>query len=294
MNLREIIKKSIDLHFHIGPEIVPRKFNNVNQLIQSMNGRIKGIALKNHFYSTVPFIKEVKCPKNLFLIGSVVLNNSVGGLNPEAIYSASVLSNIPIIVWFPTINAKKFLDKTKFEIAPEWVNKINFKPRLAKDIKGIYIIDKNGKLNQKSIEILKVIKNTKSILATGHISAFESIKLVDKALKMGINKIIITHPIYQKINMTTVEQINLAKKGCFIESCYSMYSIDKIPIKKIAYQIKKIGPSQIILSSDVGQKFSPIPSQALFYFAKLLMREGITLDILYQMLVINTNKLVFD
>lgn len=292
MNLKEIIKQSIDLHFHIGPEIVPRKFNNVNQLIQSINGRIKGIVLKNHFYSTTPFIKEIKCPKNLLLIGSVVLNNYAGGLNPEAIYSASVLSNTSIIVWFPTINAKNFLDKTKFEIAPEWVNKTNFKPRFAKDIKDIFILDKNRNLNQKSIEVLKAIKNTKSILATGHISTDESIKLTDKALNMGIKKIIITHPIYQKINMSIKDQIYLAKKGCFIESCYSMYSIDKISIKKITYQIKKVGPKNIILSSDVGQKFSPSSSEALLIFSKLLIKEGITLENLNQMLVINTNRLI--
>jgi hypothetical protein len=87
---------------------------------------------------------------------------------------------------------------------------------------------------------------------------------------------------------------SLAQKGCFIELCYSMYSIDKVSIAKIAYQIKKIGPKNIILSSDVGQKFSPSSSEALFLFAKLLIKEGVTIEMINQMLAINTNKLISD
>ena len=139
--LNYIIKQAIDLHYHIGPEIIPRKFDNVISLIRNQNNKIKGIALKNHFYQTVPFIKEIKIKSNLILIGSVALNNSIGGLNSQAIYAASIISKDPIIVWFPTINAKNFLEKTKYEIAPEWVNKKGFKARLSKDVNGIYILD---------------------------------------------------------------------------------------------------------------------------------------------------------
>lgn len=291
-SINQIIKSSIDLHYHIGPEIIPRKFDNVISLIKNQNNKIRGVALKNHFYSTVPFIEEVKKNNNLILIGSVVLNNFIGGLNPEAIYAASLINRAPIIVWFPTINAKNFLEKTKYEIAKEWIQQKDFKARLSKDVKGIYIFDKKGNLNKKTFEVLKAIKKTNSILATGHISWQESKKLVKEALSIGIRRIIITHPIYQKINMSVDDQIYLAKKGCYIESCYSMYSIDKIPIDRIAFQIKKVGPDRIILSSDVGQKFSPLSSQALFYFAKLLLKEGITLDMLYRMLVKNTHKIV--
>lgn len=292
--LKQIIKSSFDLHFHIGPEIIPRKYKNVGELIENIKGKLSGIALKNHFYPTTSFINEIKNNSKLKIVGSIVLNNFVGGLNPDVIYSASILSKKPIIIWFPTINAQNFLKKTEFEIAPEWVNKKDFKARLAKDVKGIYILDQKNNLNKKATKVLKAINKTRSILATGHLSTKESKKLVEKAINIGIKKIIITHPIYQKINMSLEDQIYMAKKGCFIESCYSMYSIDKIPIDKIAYQIKKIGSNQIILSSDVGQEFSPNPDIALYQFSKLLSKKGITPEMLYQMLVINPRKIIDD
>ena len=284
--IRQIISQAYDLHFHIGPEIIPRKFDNLLDLDESERGNIRGIALKNHFYPTSPLINQFNNKLKLDYIGGLVLNNFVGGLNEETIYASTLISNKPIIVWFPTINAENFLRNSEYEIPEEWVNNKKFIARSSTktEVAKLTGYDMN--------KVLKTIKETGSILATGHISVKESVNLIDKTINIGIKKIIITHPIYQKINMSINDQIYLAKKGCFIESCYSMYSIDKIPISKIAYQIKEIGPKNIILSSDVGQTFSPSPSKALFLFSKLLIREGITLENLNQMLAINTNKIV--
>ena len=87
-------------------------------------------------------------------------------------------------------------------------------------------------------------------------------------------------------------QKQLANLGAMIELCYSMYSIDKIPMEKIAKQIEEVGPSNCVLSSDVGQKFSPSPSKALYDFACKLHGLGISLDDLEIMLVKNTNELI--
>ncbi len=291
-SINQLIKSAIDLHYHIGPEIIPRKYNNAAELVKNIEGKLSGIALKNHFYPTTPFINQVKNKEKINLIGSIVLNNSVGGLNSEAIYAASVISKQPMIVWFPTINAKNFLEKTDYEIAPEWVNKKGFKARFSKDVNGIYILDQKGNLNKETLKVLKAIKKTNSILVTGHISWQESKKLIEEALNIGISKIIITHPIYQKINMPINIQKELGRIGCFIEVCYSMCSIDKIPIDKIVFQIKEIGYKNIILSSDVGQKFSPDPDIALYKFSNLLLNKGIALNMLYKMLVENPKKTI--
>ena len=288
--LQKIIKNAIDLHVHIGPEIIPRKYS-VEKLRESEQGKIRGMVLKNHFYPTTPLSYAAK-NQGIKLFGSIVLNNFVGGLNPDAVYAASLLQKEPLIVWFPTINAKQFLTNSKYEIPPEWVNNPLLKFRKAKSIRSITILDSHNTITQETLDVLKMIKTTNSILATGHISWQESAILVKKALQLGITKIIITHPIYQRINMPISIQKNLARKGAKIEMCYSMYSIDKISIKKIAVQIKQIGANNCILTSDVGQKFSPSPSQALYRFASKLNRLGISLQELKKMLVDNPKKLL--
>ncbi len=282
--IAKIVSKTVDLHLHIGPEFIPRKYN-VKSLIEEESGKIKGCVLKNHFYNTSNLFGVLE-RKKMKLYGGIVLNNFIGGLNADAIYGASLIAPSPLFVWFPTLHTKQFLNNSVNEIPQEWVNNKKFIARKSSKIKPIFII-KNGKLNKDVISVIEMIKKTNSVLCTGHISWQESVLVVTEAKKQGVKKIIITHPIYQKIDMPLDIQKELVKKGCFIEHCYSMHSIDKISIKRIVEQIRFVGSNGIIISSDVGQIFSISPSKALFKFAMLLFKEGISLKNLQ--LMMNSN-----
>ncbi|MFA6072895.1 MAG: DUF6282 family protein [Candidatus Woesearchaeota archaeon] len=287
------VTEFIDLHVHIGPEVLPRKYT-VNKIINKQKGKIRGMALKNHFYPTLPLIEseETRDESDLILLGSVTLNNYIGGLNPDAIYASAKLSKRPIIVWFPTINADNFLKRSKYEIPPEWVGG-NFKSRLSDEIKGINIMDDKMNLIEDAKKVLKAIKDNNCILATGHVSSEEARILVIEANKLGIKKIIVTHPIYQQIDMPIEIQKELASyDGVYIEQNYAMYAIDKIPIERIVQQINAIGAEKCILSSDVGQINSPSPSEALEEFTELLEVQGISVEDLRTMGEINPRKLI--
>ena len=287
MNIRDFI----DLHVHIGPEPIPRKFT-LEKLVDEENGKLSGMALKNHFYPTTPFVKNLQSASNLVLIGSVVLNNYVGGLNPDAVYCAAKISDRPIIVWFPTINADNFLRMSKYEVRPEWSDG-KFKSRPSSEIKGIRITTGSGKLTESARSVLMMIRENNSILATGHISAAETKVLVSSALDLGINKIIITHPMYQLIDMPLDEQGEISKeKGVYIEIPYSMHAIDKIKVNDLVKTIRKAGASKSIISSDVGQINMPGPSASLEEFTRLLQIEGIDENSLRQMGAINPGKLI--
>ncbi len=279
-----LIRKAYDLHVHIGPEIIPRKYT-VNSLLQNEAGNIAGVALKNHFYPTTPLIaKNKRTPLKLF--GSIVLNNFVGGLNPDAIYAMSLLASRRCIVWFPTISANQFLKNSTWEIAPEWIKNKKIPLRKAATVSGITVTDTSA------IDVLRAIKKTDSVLATGHISWQESKLLVTQATKLGIRRVIVTHPIYQRINMPITVQKKLAAFGAFIEQSYSMFSIDGIPVSNIARQIQEVGANNCIMTSDVGQTFSKSPSQALAAFATSLCKEGITYKELEIMLVRNPKTIM--
>ena len=289
-NISSIIKRAYDLHVHIGPEIIPRKYT-VATLIKAQQGRLAGMALKNHFFSTTPFIAEVNtAPLQLF--GSIVLNNFVGGLNADAIYAASTLSLTRFIVWFPTVSAKQFLTNSTWEIAPEWVNNTSFRSRKASTIAPVTVFASQGVLSKNCVAALNAIKETDAILATGHISWQESYALIRKANKMGIKNIIIPPPIYPRIAMPIAMQKKLASYGVKIELCWSMWKIDKIPIINIAAEIKAVGAKNCILSSDSGQAYSPAPSVALKEFCDALLQEGITKNDLITMLITNPKKLL--
>lgn len=296
MDYKKFLQQAIDLHIHIGPEIIPRKFDLAG-LIKCEKGRLNGMAVKNHFFPTTSMnakgtLKQ-RCP---FVINSVTLNHYVGGFNPDIIQASAELSSRPIIVWFPTIHAENILKKQRFEIPMEWISpksKKELKPCPSRGIKGLSVFDSKGEIKIEVKDVLDMIKERKAILATGHISWQESQALVGFAIqKVGLKKVIITHPIYQKINMPIKIQKELVKMGAFVEHCFSMYSIDKISIGQIANQIKQVGPKHCIISSDVGQTFSPNPSRALTEFIRLLSKEGITEGEISMMLINNPERLV--
>jgi len=288
MKYRKLLQQAIDLHVHVGPEIIPRKFD-LPTLLQSEKSKLKGIGIKNHFSATVFMARPSLKNDSPTIVDSVTLNNYVGGFNADIIYSSAQLSRWPIIVWFPTINAKQFLRDEENEIPSEWVGNIGkLVNRRADEIDQLSVLSGTGKIRKDVIKVLEAIKNTDAILATGHISWQESRELVKCAVNnYGIKRIIITHPIYQRINMPILVQKELANMGAYIEQCYSMYSIDDIPIAKIAQQIRTLGAKSCILSSDVGQTFSKNPSEALADFILLLKKEGISKKEILCMLIDN-------
>ncbi|MBT3406322.1 hypothetical protein HN419_04080 [Candidatus Woesearchaeota archaeon] len=273
-----------DLHYHIGPEVIPRKYG-VAELRERMKGNIKGMALKSHFYPTSVFIDDSDS-----LIGSVALNNYVGGINKDAVYAASVISKKPIIVWFPTINAKRFVDKSELEIPNEWTQG-KIKSRSAKEIEGLSVLNSVGGLSEDAKAVVKAAKVFNNVIATGHLSWQEAKKLAKYCLQDDVT-VVITHPIYHLIDMPIEVQKELAVKGAFIEQTYAMYSIDNIPMSKIAEQIKEIGAEKCIMTSDSGQVFSKDPWVCMNEFAEALKKEGISERELELMMITNPEKII--
>ena len=292
--IKKIVKNSYDLHYHCGPDVLPRKYDDADKLISSQKNKIKGVALKIH---SLPSQSTVK--NGLQIIGSITLNNYTGGLNDSSLYACkNINKNQPFIVWLPTMHAQNHLDKnySQYEIPPEWVGDENFIPRKKKDIKGINILKNNTKILKPEInKLINDIKKYHFILATGHVSTIEAVAITKYARKLKIPTII-THPMQKDINMSLATQIKLSKLGAYIEYCYVMW-LDRdnpsdYPLEKIVANIKKIGVEHCILSSDGGQTRNGTPSQCLINFIKLLSKYDLTKNDFEQMLIKNPKKIL--
>ena len=292
MTVSDIIKNAIDLHVHIGPESIPRKFD-ISTLRAAERGRLAAIGVKNHFFPTVAMTGLVSAKSEPRIIPSVTLNESLGGLNPEIIRASAMLATEPLIVWMPTISARNVIRRTGEPLPAAWFGGSSVPKQVLPRTRGISVIDSRGNITLVAKKVLRMIRQTGSILATGHLSWKESQVLVRMAMeKYGIRSVIVTHPIYQPISMPISVQQELADRGAYIEQCYSMFSMDGISIRRIVSQILAVGPKQCIISSDVGQAFSPQPSVALERFTRLLVRQGVTLDDVEAMLVRNPADLL--
>jgi hypothetical protein len=162
---------------------------------------------------------------------------------------------------------------------------------------GISIIDGEGNLVPEVLSILAIVKKFNMVLASGHISPEEDFALFTQAQKMGIKKMVATHPTDAEFLEKTcsIEQLKeLAKMGV-----YSEFTIVGIlpnefchDPKKIVSYIKAIGPEHCIISTDLGQPQNPLPVEGMRLFIATLLHHGLTQPEVAQMVKVNPAKLL--
>jgi predicted metal-dependent TIM-barrel fold hydrolase len=70
--------------------------------------------------------------------------------------------------------------------------------------------------------------------------------------------------------------------------------MDHLTYEQYIEVIRTVGPQGVVLSSDVGQIFSPTVSDAMREYFGEFQKRGIKEDEIVQMSVMNTNHLLFD
>jgi len=259
---KEICKDAIDMHIHSSLDLIPRKLNDIEVARQAKEAGMRAILLKNHFESTVgrAYLVQNIVGDEIKVFGGCVLNFPVGGINSEAVDVAIKLGAKEI--WMPTIHSKNHIIKMES-------NKL--------DNKGIYILNKKGKLNSSVYDVLELISKSGVVLGTGHLSTQEIILLVKEAHKMGIEKILITHPEWWLVDMNLDLQLELSKEGAYFERC--IYFLTEKRNKKgvfstIVESIRKVGVESTVLATDFGQEFNPTPTLGLAWYIRNMLESG--------------------
>ncbi len=230
------------------------------------------------------------------VFGGVVLNNSVGGLNPRIVYVAG--KSGAKIVWFPTVDSANERSSLL-----NWRNKPN-PPAWARAQLELYergllgnalsIFNKDGRIKPEVDEILDLIKEFNMILATGHLSPSEGMQLVKRAAERGVRKIIVTHPEFPTTKYSIEQQRELANYGVYFERCYESILTGRANINDVARAIRETGIERNILSTDLGQAHNEPPPQGYAEFIEKLMNIGFTREEIEVMTRDNQRRLLYE
>src|SRR5262249_29848055 len=154
--------------------------------------------------------------------GGIVLNHSVGGLNPQAVDGCIKLGGR--MVWMPTLSARHHIG---FFGGSQFGASMRAKPGPAergragtaahKPPRGHSVLDGHGALLSEVHDILELIAAADICLSTGHLSLPEIRVLVKEARSIGVRKILITHPDLALSGMTLEDQQALAADGAVLE-----------------------------------------------------------------------------
>jgi hypothetical protein len=283
---REVLEGAIDLHFHAAPDLHDRVLDEIEIARAARDAGMRALLSKDHYVLNASRMHYInKAVPGIRTFGGVVLNPSVGGLNPSAVDAAIAFGAKE--VWMPSIFSAAHISHFKGTYAA-------LPGRVKWPAKGISVLDGEGKLLPAVKEILDMIARADIILGTSHCSEEESRILIDEAFQRGVKKVVITHPHNIVPNLSLEVQLEFARKGAYLEHCFAVSTprFFNASIQEMCEAIRAAGSERCLLASDLGQIGNPTPVEGLRTFIIELMKLGITRDQIDIMVRKNPAKLL--
>lgn len=289
--MMELLKGAYDLHVHSAPDVVERRFDDIDLAGRYSACGMKGFAIKSHQLCTAGRAALIrKMFPGFQAVGTVTLNNAMGGLNPMAVEMAARMG--AKICWFPTVdsyNEYDFLNRN--QDIPQPYGAVADSKTLKRE--RITVLE-GEKLKDVVYDIFEVIKSHNMVLATGHLSPAESLLLIREAGKYGVSKMVVTHGDYPATFMNLDIQKECVKCGAFIEHNYLQIATGESSYETAAGQIREIGSGHTIICSDGGQTTSIPPDQAIETYCRKLLEMEFSEEDVRRIFVENTAYLVED
>ena len=221
---RDLVRGAFDLHVHISPDVVERRIDDIGLARRFAEVGLAGFVLKSHYNSTAERAAVVReAVPGVEVLGAIVLNRAVGGVNPVAVEIAAREGARK--VWLPTVDSEN--ERAHLAAAgpetklPVW-SKLEFELR-EKGIgaEPVPVLDAGGKVLPETRDVLGLAAEHGMVLSTGHISASDALTVVDAALEEGVENVVVTHPDYPGQAISIDDQVELARKGAMIERCFT-------------------------------------------------------------------------
>ena len=166
------IEGLFDTHAHTAPDVRERSLDDVQALQLYRDQSMGGVVLKCHVAPTADraFLASQRVP-GIKVFGGVVLNYSVGGINPTAVqWMWRMKGGCGRMVWFPTMDSDYDVKHSK------------------QAEEGIKVVGPDGKVLPAVIEVLKICAKQKLVVNTGHSSPNEGLAIIAAARDVGADR----------------------------------------------------------------------------------------------------------
>ena len=266
-NEREILKGILDIHVHAGPSVANREVDAADMLREAVVAGYRGFLVKDHYFPSCMGVNMVQkhCDANgVEIYSSMALNNAVGLFNCMAVDAAINMG--AKIIYFPTVSSKNHIDHHKGSFVGAGKMSVPEVP--------LVYVDEDGVMDPAAVEVLKLIAEKDVVLGTGHATAWEVDHLVEKAVELGVKRILVNHPQFH-IGATYEQMTKWAEMGAFIELNVCVFTsgskLGSLDDQVIADMLKAVPLERMILDSDLGQRGNGSPVEGMYRFIRLLM-----------------------
>jgi Family of unknown function (DUF6282) len=291
---RELVHSAYDTHIHVAPDVVKRRISDVALARRFAARGLAGFGLKSHYTSTAERARVVSdAVPEVDTIGTITLNRAVGGMNPVAVEIAA--REGARIVWFPTVSAEneqhEVLAADPDGKVPVWV-RFELELREAGVVpEPVPVVDAAGTVVPEAQAVLDVIARHDLVLATGHLSRDEIFAVVDAAVAVGVERIVVTHPEFPSQRVSVEDQRALAERGAVMERAFTTPYTGKCSWEQVFEASRAVGAERTVWSTDLGQVFNPPVEDGLAIMADRFLAAGFDEEEVRTMAVTNTRRI---
>ncbi len=263
-----LLNGAIDMHLHFEPEPwLTRRFDALETALHAREAGLGGFVLKNRTYCTEALAQLVRrLVPSVYVFGSLTLDGEVGGLNCRAVEGAAAMGTK--VLWMPVFyssNSKAVVER-------------NFNLNLGGE--AITIVDTSGKLLPVVSDILQVAKDHGMVVCSGHVSPREVFALAEQCSRIGLDKLIVTHPLSTIVfeeALSLDDAIALASGGVYIEYCAQLISPTGDGLSPVAVleHIRAVGAEHCVLTTDLGGTPHPTIAEGMRMFISSLLKKGL-------------------
>ena len=278
----------IDMHVHSHPDVFGRNMDDIDVARLAQSRGMRGIVLKNHISETASRAALVmKVVPGIEVFGGIVLNNAVGGVNPNAVeWMHRFYGSRGKVVWLPTFESDKHV-----------------KTFSSPDAKGLTVAP-NGQVSPEMDAVLRIVARENLVLATGHVHPEEVIAVVRRGRELGVKNMIVTHGFTSVPGLTMAQAKEVTDMGALIEVCFLQFQAGpnaalpflrhwtQVNAKHVAQAAKELGAKSLVISSDLGQSANITHPDGIEVAVSTMKAEGITDADIETMLRKNPAKLL--
>lgn len=239
----------VDVHYHAGVDLYPRR-HTTRAAAQRYAELCGWVVTKSHLGSTAAQAWEAR-QDGLPVSGSVTLNAISGGLDVRAIeqsvYQHGEDSPMRLVVYLPTLvgSHASTLHRTPFHSRMD-----------VAALGRVRVSDDSGRLRPEVLEVLRAARDLPVVIATGHAIRAEIALLVDAALELGLDRLLLTHPTNPMCGLTVPDLASLAElPAVYVE----VTALDRLLGHHDAAAFAQVlaAHPRTIYSSDLGQPTQP-------------------------------------
>ena len=290
---RALVVGAYDLHVHIGPDVPPRRIDDVTLARRFLDLGLAGFALKSHYTSTAERAQVVSgVVPGARVLGALTLNRAVGGMNALAVEIAA--REGARIVWMPTVDspaetAGRSRPKPGDKV-PQWARLQHELRELGLGVEAVHVTDGEGRVLPETRDVLRAIARHGLVLATAHLARDDAFAVVEAAFEEGVEHVVVTHPEFTCQRFTIEDQVALAERGCLIERCLTTPHSGKTTFEHVFEGVRAVGLERNFFSSDLGNPEYPPVEDGLALWADRLLAAGFGEDETHEMIVAGSRR----